>query len=401
MRWLGRCLCALLVVWCGTVSAAVTFSPDNPDLEAFEKYIQDLRSRTLNKKLAYLSLAGDVRVTWRAQRGERRGKASFGVAGTPSRQRWISDVNILIDVGRLPGWCSIKVNFNNPMGELSGSDKGLSLQRGLIGYNFVYENPCREVYIQGGREMLFDDFDSRIEFNDIFDGFLFCWTEKVKDWGNYYAKGGPMIIDFKNSHYGWVVETGLEDFAGSGAYGKISLIDWAHHYKHSFRENRTNFVIAQYQLGYWWDLAWCKAPLELYAAYLQNYAARGLKITLHRKEDKAFYLGFAFGKLERAGDWVIDFNYQWVQALAIPQFDVSGIGLGVPGGEADRRFFEAHRASRAQGNTNYKGFAFKGSMNFTRNLVGQLKWEWSVPIIHQIGGRGFYQKTQLQALFAF
>jgi hypothetical protein len=383
---------------CAPLSAEVTFDTDRPDLEALEKYIQDLRSRTLNKKLSYLSIAGDVRVSWRDQRGERHGRATFGVDGKPSRQQWKAEANLLLDIGRLPSWGMMKLNFNDKLGSDIDSKTAVSLQRALVGYDFV-DSPCRSVYIQGGREGLFDDFDSRIEFNANYDGFMFNWTEKVAEWGDYYIKGGPLIVDYRKNNYGWVVETGVEDLGTWGPTFKVSLIDWGNEFRDVDRKNNTSFVVVQYLASYWWEFAWCKAPLEIYAAYLQNYAAKPLAITLHRKEDKGWYAGFTFGKLRNAGDWVIDLNYQWVQALAIPQFDLSGIGLGAESPMSG--FFKADRASQAQGNSNYKGVAFKGSVNFTKSLIGQLKWEFSQPIITQIGGRGFYQKTQLQMMFAF
>jgi hypothetical protein len=400
---------------CTAGYAAVTFGTDRPDLEQLERYIQELRSKTLSKKLSYLSLSGDVRVTWRHERVMRDGIDLTGPNSDPHlpNQAWISEINMILDVGKLPAWSMWKINFRSRMGQLSGSKGELAVQRALVGLDFA-DTLTREVYIQAGREMLSDDFESRIEFNTLFDGVMFSWTEKVERFGDYYIKGGPMIVDFGVGQYGWIAETGVEELAGSGAFVKVNYIDWEgnnvppgigpededrREFFDEVARAAYRFQIVQYLAGYWFEWECFPWPFQPYAAYLQNYVAEPVPSTHGRKEDKAFYAGFSLGKLSRPGDWVIDLNYQWVQALAIPQFDVSGIGNGLPVGPEFRRevrFFEQGR-----GNTNYRGWAFKGSMNVTKSLIGQLKYEWSQPIIRSIGGRGLYNKVQMQFLFVF
>jgi hypothetical protein len=46
------------------------------------------------------------------------------------------------------------------------------------------------------------------------------------------------------------------------------------------------------------------------------------------KENLAWYVGAMVGGIQGEGDWVIDFNYQRVEAQALPDFSVSGVGNG-------------------------------------------------------------------------
>ena len=48
-----------------------------------------------------------------------------------------------------------------------------------------------------------------------------------------------------------------------------------------------------------------------------------------RENGNGFYLGVSFGSLNKASDYLVDLNYQYIESAAVPCFDQSGIGKGV------------------------------------------------------------------------
>ncbi|EPP30953.1 hypothetical protein CP8484711_0034A, partial [Chlamydia psittaci 84-8471/1] len=68
--------------------------------------------------------------------------------------------------------------------------------------------------------------------------------------------------------------------------------------------------------------------MYVYGAYLINTLAKATATTLNEKQNKAWFVGGTVGRLRKAGDWSATIRYEYVEALAVPEIDVSGIGRG-------------------------------------------------------------------------
>ncbi|MCE5315767.1 MAG: hypothetical protein LLG04_00190, partial [Parachlamydia sp.] len=85
---------------------------------------------------------------------------------------------------------------------------------------------------------------------------------------------------------------------------------------------------------------------------------------------------------------------QVVQAFAIPDGDVSGIGRGNVLDESVTGF-------TARGNTNFEGWRFEGLYAITDNLTLDTIIEFSREYDKKIGGTHRYSKLELETIYAF
>lgn len=173
----------------------------------------------------------------------------------------------------------------------------------------------------------------------------------------------------------------------------------------------------------------CGFPSRIYGAFLVNHAARNLRIPicapisnlrgevpnfdgvlptcgcgnlsriithfkeLGSKQPYAWYIGFRVGEVLQEGDWAFDIQYQWVEANAVPDTDVGGIGRG---NVLDSSFTEDGR-----GNTNFKGWKAEGLYAFTDDITINMIIEASRAIDKDIGGQHAYSKVEVEAIYAF
>src|SRR5439155_1319158 len=119
------------------------------------------------------------------------------------------------------------------------------------------------------------------------------------------------------------------------------------------------FRVAQLSGGYFFDPEMLGVDLQVFGAFLYNFAAHKQTFTANKKQAKGGYVGFLFGNVEKAGDWAVGADYQYVQAQAVPDFDVSGISRGNVNG-SDATIVTASSAATADGNANYQGFEVNG-----------------------------------------
>ena len=146
--------------------------------------------------------------------------------------------------------------------------------------------------------------------------------------------------------------------------------------------------------------------LLLYGAFLNNFISKPLAVTGHQKASQGVYAGFTIGQVRRAGDFAIDTNFQWVQAQAIPDFDVSGIGRG----NACRVGLYTNNINgsggattnaTAVGSCNYKGFVIDALYAFTDNLTINQNYQMSWTLNKYIGPNLKLKQFETEFIYAF
>src|SRR5262249_1677407 len=154
------------------------------------------------------------------------------------------------------------------------------------------------------------------------------------------------------------------NIADSGVDLKYSIIDWDRDGANRFGRKHSRgaeFLVSQYTAKYTLPADWLRWKTQLYGAFLHNSRAHHTHFTHHSKSANAWYAGLKVGDVRRQGDWSVEGNYQWVEAQAIPESDVSGIKRDNP-----RNISFYHRTWG--GFANYKGYIFEGFYALTDNL---------------------------------
>jgi hypothetical protein len=398
-------------------SAAGPASEDLVDPRVLRDFIESRGLIACRQKCGKLTLAGDVRARFTTIGESVEGVNQRGLIAEDPSNKFKSEFNLFIDYVDPKSWVSTKVKWGADMGAESGLATKVGLDRAFIGYD-IYECGDRDFYIELGRSRLEYIFDSRVEFSSFFDGIHLYYTDEWKGVGTFVAHGGPFLIDHLASHYGWVFETYVDEWMGTGLILKYSIINWRKRNFTSYagalkgddapddllRNNpRYRFLISQMLFGYASDIDLFKCKtLYLYAAVLANHDAKKSTTTANKYANKAWYAGFTLGKLCKACDWSLDANYQYVQAQAVPEFDLAGIGHG---NAADAFFSDALiqnlDPALARGFTNYKGIQISLLYALTDALSLRSKAEWTTPIDKALGGNFNYKAFEMAAIYAF
>lgn len=295
----------------------------------------------------------------------------------------------------------------------SGSRNDVNLRKAYMGINLIDE--CGHRFdVELGRRNLYNVFDSKIQFLSRFDGILLKYTGCCECYADWYAYWAGFVVDERVNHYAWVTELGLENICDCCFDVKYSYIDWAKQGRNRCNERCPvgfQFRISQFTAAWHFTPEFIDIPTKLYGAVLINHSAP----TIVRKkllqegttikdsdfgdpeifcdQNCGWYVGFTIGKVCEQSDWAFDFQYQWVQALAIPNNDVSGIGRG--------NFLGQSLTSTGRGNTNYKGFRAEFLYAITDNLTLDTIFERSSALNKKIGGSHSFQKFEMEAIYAF
>jgi hypothetical protein len=424
------------------------------DIEALRDWINTKRQVTIKEIGGALSISGAVHFEMQAinetawdytkgksirQRGD--GAPNFlekKIAPPQPIINWDVGVDLMLDYRTDRTWASIKLEFDNNAGIYSGSDDKIKLRRAFLGGRAI-DWDTFNMDIELGRQGLSSFMASKLQFRSRFDGLLFRINKEYEFAGTLYANMGAFVIDERNNHYGYAGELGLLQIASTGLYAKYSLIDWntktsAPHgvatnqevsqlnISENNRGIRFNFLISQLLLGYRFvPVSWDKM-IEVYVAGLYNHAAKQRFITDNKRAPGGGYLGFSIGQLRKKGDWNFDANYQILQAQAVPDFDVSGIGLG---NTADAGLYNtkidgtgdavnAPNKSAAvaagipvadrffsRGNGNYRGFQLTLNYLITDAITFQQQWQQSISLDDSIGGFRRYKQYEIEFIYGF
>ncbi|GAB4226396.1 MAG: hypothetical protein Tsb0021_02340 [Chlamydiales bacterium] len=405
------------------------------DYQAVQEFVNSKRTIPLEQKDCNLTISGDVRFDWasvvervdgfklRGKNGLARQNPQTGLvvisddpdAGFPfSTNEFDIVFNLYLDYVCDRSWAVAWLQFDNfagiefgirpcsqdPEGMFgSGTCDHICLRKAYIGYNLCADG-CTRFDIELGRRPLYNVFDSRVQFQNRFDGILFRYAHNFGCWGDLYWNTGLFVVDERVNHYAYVTEMGLLNPCDYGFDIKYSFIDWRSWLTQGRNRCLTNdpigadFRVSQITLHYNTVTEYLCQPLKLYGAFLINHDAKGIPLTLGKKENLAWYAGILIGEVCRAGDWAFDVNYQYVEAQAIPSSDVSGIG--------DRaNVLRQTFTSDGRGFTNYKGWHFEALYALTDNLSIDAILEFLTQIDRNIGGSHSYSKFEIEAIYAF
>ncbi|CCB87700.1 putative uncharacterized protein [Parachlamydia acanthamoebae UV-7] len=353
-----------------------------------------------------------------------------------SRDDYDIEANLFVEYSCDNTWGVIQLQFDNAAGidgtsrkcpaareGLHGSGFGdsINLKRAYLGYN-LYCCEGTRFDIEIGRRPLYTIFDSNVQFLNRFDGILVKYDSNCEYFADWYLHMGAFIVDEKVNHSAFVSELGLLDVCDSGFDFKYSFITWKKHWWNNGGRNRcdvtdargSRFCVSQFTTYYHLEPEMLCAPAQFYGAVLWNTAARKKSPIFtgvqgcesgsgsdssersgghHKRENFAWYAGFTLGDVICEGDWSVDVQYQYVEARAVPDEDVSGIGRGNVLNES------VNVAGR--GNTNFKGWRLQGLYAVTDNLSLDARVQWSTQIKKRIGGKHSYSEYRLQAIYAF
>lgn len=261
-----------------------------------------------------------------------------------------------------------------------------------VGYNICCDGATRFDIEIGRHANLYRVFDSEIQFLSRFDGVLLKYSSNWECVGDWYLSWAGFVVDYVSDHFAWVTELGLLNIGDYGVDFKYSFIDWVKQGHNRCGVNKPEgfqFRNSQFTLAYNFDVM-CM-PSRLFGAFLWNHSAK--KLHDCGNQNKGWYVGFEVGKVRHEGDWAFKAQYEVVDAFAIPNNDVSGIGRG--------NALNNSMTANYCGNTNYKGWRLDGLYALTDNLTINPRFDWSTEKDAEIGGSHRYNQFKLEVVYAF
>jgi hypothetical protein len=409
-RFLQRffCLCATCSLTAHLSASTIDDSDDidQKDVNAVREWINTKRQVTVRELGGALSISGEVRTEFQSTGEVRDGVKQRGHGSFPPQNAFDIEVNLMLDYRTEGSWGSIKLEFDNDAGIDSGTLNKLKLERAYWGVRAL-EGETYTFDIEAGRRRMSTIVDSKIEFNNFFDGLWLRYEQSYDAIGDLYAHAGVFIINEKKNQFGYIGEIGIFNVGGTGLYTKYSLIDWNTKDLHNKLQNhRFDFLVSQFLIGYKFLPSRLQKVVQIYLAGLWNSNAHKLRITHHKRANWGSYIGVSIGELKRKGDWAFDINYQVLAAQCVPDFDVQGIGLGNASnsgfyttsvkGTGDR----TNRKS-AGGDVNYRGFQMTLDYLLTNQLNLQQSWQQSITLDDAIGPFRRFKQYEIEFIYGF
>jgi hypothetical protein len=248
-----------------------------------------------------------------------------------------------------------------------------------------------------------------LEFGSLFDGALFRFNKAWPSIGDFYCNVGAFLVNDRVNHYAYIMEMGGLRIANTGLNLKYSIVDWYKPYANQIDRRRYRYVVNQILAVYQFYPDFIgNRFMKFYAGGLTNLLARRVEQTHRERQNWGWYAGMSMGLVKKKGDWAVDVNYQWLQAQAVPEFDVSGIGRGNAAGVG---FYSnsingnpdsgATTSATAVGGGNYQGFELEGLYAFTDNITLQQVFKFSITLDTDIGPNLRYRQYELEFIYAF
>lgn len=382
---------------------------DQKDINAIREWINTKRQVTVRELGGALSISGEIRTEFQSTAEVLDGvkQRGFGGATTLPTNAFDIEVNLMLDYRTEGSWGSIKLEFDNDAGIISGSLNKMKVERAYWGVR-VLDGDTYSFDVEAGRRRMSSMADSKLEFNNFFDGLWFKYDQGYDPIGDLYLHAGVFIINENKNHFGYLGELGILNIGGTGLYTKYSLTDWNTKNMHNKIQNqRYDFLVSQLIIGYKFLPSRLQKIIQIYAAGLWNSNARKLPISHNKRANWGGYIGFSIGELKRKGDWAFDINYQVLAAQCVPDFDVQGIGLGnanntgfytvdgkTGGGDPNTR-------KTAGGNVNYRGFQMTLDYLLTNQLNMQQSWQQSITLDDSIGPFRRYKQYEIEFIYGF
>ena len=409
------CFCAAPILFSHVFASTIDDSDDidQKDVNAVREWINTKRQVTVRELGGALSISGEVRTEFQSTAEVVDGVKQRGHGGAIIREghplpqnAFDIEVNIMLDYRTENSWGSIKLEFDNDAGIFSGSFDRLKLERAYWGVRPI-DGDVYSLDIELGRRRMSTIVDSKLEFNNFFDGAWFKYDHGLDAIGDLYVHAGVFIINENKNQFGYLGEIGILNVGGTGFYTKYSLIDWDTKDQHNKVDNqRFDFLVSQLILGYKFLPARLQKIVQIYLGGLWNSNARKLRITHHKRANWGGYLGVSIGELRKKGDWALDVNYQVLAAQAVPDFDVQGIGLG---NASNSGFYTAsvkggstiNTRKTAAGNVNYRGFQMTLDYLLTNQLNMQQSWQQSITLDDSIGPFHRFKQYEIEFIYGF
>jgi hypothetical protein len=386
---------------------------DQKDINAVREWINTKRQVTVRELGGALSISGEVRTEFQStaevldgvkQRG--RGGAIIRDGQRLPTNSFDVEVNVMMDYRTDYSWGSIKLEFDNDAGIISGSFNKLKLERAYWGVR-VIDGDTYSFDTELGRRRMSTIVDSKIEFNNFFDGIWFRYDQGYDPIGDLYLHAGVFVINENKNQFGYLGEIGILNVGGTGFYTKYSLLDWdTKDFHNKINNERFDFIVSQLIFGYKFLPSRLQKIVQIYLAGLWNSAAHKLKISHHKRANWGGYIGVSIGELKKKGDWAFDINYQVLAAQCIPDFDVQGIGLG---NAADSGFYTTNirgggtpnTRKTAGGSVNYRGFQMTLDYLLTNQLNMQQSWQQAITLDDAIGPFHRYKQYEIEFIYGF
>lgn len=331
----------------------------------------------------------------------------FNVAANLNMKYWNQKGN---------SWGNVRLMFDNEAGSMasygapavaysSGEDANIALRTAYFGWRPMDMTMTGgNLDLEFGRRRLYDAFDSIVQFGSVFDGVLARYSTGFAGVGNFQAQGAVFVIDQTVNHFGWIGEASLENIANTNLYARYSYVNWdkkgverfgaANSAALKFRNSQITagwMVPSEMLKNSWMSLN----KVHLFGAYLMNHAAEEINADEGEKA-KAWYVGLALGECVKANDWAVNLNYQVVDAQAVLESDVQGVG----------RFPQSYGVSpyaqnASSGNTNYRGYEVGGRYALTNNMHMFVDWNASKAADIDLGGKHDFKRLRLKMIYSF
>ncbi len=412
------------------------------DFEAVQEFVNSKRTITLDEKEKEFKISGDIRTEFYYRAEKINGQAVRGLFhpfAVDSRCIPIphDEIQIILNTqfdykcGRSWGQALIKYDESAGIQVAKNSCRGrgsdpnifgsgicddVCVKRAFWGYRVV---DCKKdtLDLEVGRRQMYKVFDSRIEFNARMDGVVLKYNHVFKpDWAVYWT-GGGFLIDERIDDFGWATEVGALDFFETGYDFKYSYIDWGKPFNRCGTSDPfgAKFKVSQVSFAYNHKPKIGGKKFRVYGAFLINTAAThatyntfpiivpvdcvptvlvpAQSYTFTHKQNMGGYLGFIIGEVKKKGDWSFDVNYQVVQAQAIPDMDVHGIGRG--------NAVKGTTTANLMGKSNFKGWHFEGLYAVTDHFQLDGTFEISHAQNADAGARVKFYKAELDVILQF
>jgi len=408
-----------------TVAAAVMVSslgfaqtPESEkDSKALREYTKMKRGVSVRDKGGDMYLSGDVRFEYQNVTESSNGTSRRGSGTGNPNHVYDVEVNLALDYKADDAWAAVNLEFDNDAGAnapsgasigASGQKDALWLKRAYVGYN-LFQVDAAKLDMEVGRRQLYDLFSSVVQFGNQMDGVAFRYANSMESVGDFSTNFGAWIVDDVVDHYAWAVQFGLMDITDTGLYAKFSYIHWDKSgvnrwgYKPGDLELGREYQSRNSELmvGYKFQPEVLRTDLNVYASYLINHASKKLPKFDNKRKNKAWVIGARFGKIEYAGDWVVDVNWQQVGAQAVLAADLAGIGSGNINGDIEAAALDSANPATVAGAANYKGYEIEATYALTDNFNWSIGYESTNAADKKIGGRKSYKKLELETVYSF
>lgn len=365
--------------------------------EQIDKWMERLLEDT--ESTGELSIDAEVTAKWKNVHEQLNGIKQVGIDSASGRanNQYGIQANLLFDYSKDKTWAQIKLEFDNSAGRNTGSVDAIALKRANMGYHILQDAPVF-IDVLVGRAQMSDLYYSEVEFDGVSDGVTLTLRSDIEGFTDFVTKGGIYLYDAKTSHAFWVVDVGFYNFANTGLYFEYNLIDWSKDSRSGYQGAPNNrFLISQANVGWNSNPDLIPIPVKVFSGFLWNHRAYKGHYTHYQTENFAFYAGLQMGKVKKQYDWAFKAQWQSVQAEAIPDFDVSGIGRG---NAIKGALYSNNNGPLRTGNTNYQGFEISGIFALTDNISLKPKFQRSVALNTSINTFS-YTRFGVDALYTY